>query len=194
MTLIIIAIIVASSFGNWRLLGPAVSSKTTYVSPSEHHCHRRAQSICILCNCTSETFDLLLQSLFGTESSSYSGGMHLHVVLRTGKEIVGCRIMRCWWFAPAIWAITQVSTELAKPHSVQHMFGNWLVPMVKQRCYYFLKEEFYFSCAGYILNYPLAPCLVHSLEAVLAGFGCGGIPTIGIDDQGYFFPGVCVVI
>ncbi|CAD6262800.1 unnamed protein product [Miscanthus lutarioriparius] len=47
--------------------------------------------------CLNERVPSYLQnySLFGTESSSYSGGMHLHVVLRTGKEIVGCRIMRC---------------------------------------------------------------------------------------------------
>ena len=56
------------------------------------------------------------------------------------------------------------------------------------KCYYFLKEEFCFSCAAYILiNYPLALYLVHSQEAGFAGFGSGSISTIGIGGQGYFF-------
>lgn len=112
-------------------------------------------------------------------------------------------------FARAVWSITHVASGLPKPHSVSHMFGNWLggtsknlKPLVllgaATTCWslgyvgmtWFLERNILFSFVGNLLGYSLAPYVVYSREVGYTGFGCGSFAALGLGGQGYLLLGI----
>jgi hypothetical protein len=59
---------------------------------------------------------------------------------------------------------------------------------------WFLKETYFFSFTGYILDYTLASYMGCPTEANFTRFGCNGISTIGAGGQGVFYPSTWVTV
>jgi hypothetical protein len=117
-------------------------------------------------------------------------------------------------FAQYIWSFSQVALNLTKTQSVAHMFGGWLNGVAKQlrslvllgavvTCWsiwlhrndtVFEKKKDLLSFAGYLCNFPHAQFVGYPSTAGVPRYGCGGITAIEASGEGYFYPGIWVVI
>jgi hypothetical protein len=91
-----------------------------------------------------------------------------------------------------------VTLNLDLPHSVNHMFGSWLVNVdknlkslavlggralcwtiwLKRNDIVFWKIKIFFSCAGYLLYYPFVTYVDWVVEARLTCYGCSSFAAV----------------